>query len=349
MLQRAAVNNSPTHEVPPIVHEVLHSPGQPLDAQTRAFMEARFGHDFSNMQTPIKDPLRMPVRLSVGAPNDAFEQDAEMTAKRVMSNTNTSFGPGHDFSGVRVHTDAKAAASARAIGALAYTAGNDIAFDTGRYAPDTSEGKNLLAHELTHVVQQGNLVRPYRRPTAFNFGVGNDATLIEDTFDIKKDKETKSWIKLITVEFTAKDVDSDGNHFWKGTGSAQYYDNPAKLPDFSFDVSGGSRKLGRTDSGNFTVQRIEGIGYNSGSLSGTPGVDYDPAEREGPRKRYSKNLLANMSYAVFYNKGEALHEGPLEASSHGCVHVDWNKSEMKQLNYHSVIGLTKVKVSYSSK
>ena len=46
-LQRAAVNNIPTHGVPPIVHEVLRSPGQPLDAQTRAFMEPRFGHDFS--------------------------------------------------------------------------------------------------------------------------------------------------------------------------------------------------------------------------------------------------------------------------------------------------------------
>jgi hypothetical protein len=53
-----------------------------------------------------------------------------------------------------------------------------------------------------------------------------------------------------------------------------------------------------------------------------------------------------MSFAVFYNKGEALHEGPVDASSHGCVHVDWNTTTMKQLNYHSVIGLTKVAVSY---
>lgn len=50
VLQRAAVNATFASEVPPIVHDVLRSPGQPLDAQTRAFMEPRFGHDFSNVR-----------------------------------------------------------------------------------------------------------------------------------------------------------------------------------------------------------------------------------------------------------------------------------------------------------
>jgi outer membrane protein OmpA-like peptidoglycan-associated protein len=61
---------------------------------------------------------------------------------------------GHDFSRVRVHTDPTAARSARAVHALAYTVGSDIAFDAGRYAPDTGAGRRLLAHELAHVVQQ---------------------------------------------------------------------------------------------------------------------------------------------------------------------------------------------------
>ena len=93
------------HDVPPIVHEVLRSPGQPLDAATRAFMEPRFGHDFSR---------------------------------------------------VRVHTDTKAAESARAVSALAYTVGRDVVFGAEQYAPGTSVGQRLMAHELTHVVQQGN-------------------------------------------------------------------------------------------------------------------------------------------------------------------------------------------------
>jgi hypothetical protein len=77
--------------------------GQRLDADTRAFMEPRFGHDFGQ---------------------------------------------------VRVHTDAKAAESARSVNALAFTVGNHLVFSAGRYQPQLVEGKRLLAHELTHVVQQ---------------------------------------------------------------------------------------------------------------------------------------------------------------------------------------------------
>ncbi len=97
MLQRAAINSSPVPAVPPIVHEVLRAPGQPLDTATRAVMEPRFGHDFS---------------------------------------------------GVRVHTGARAAESARAVHALAYTVGRDVVFGAGQYAPATSAGRRLLAHEL---------------------------------------------------------------------------------------------------------------------------------------------------------------------------------------------------------
>ena len=104
ILQRAAVTPAPVHNVPPVVHNVLRSPGRPLDAGTRSFMEPRFGHDFS---------------------------------------------------GVRVHTDEHAAESARSVNALAYTVGRDVVFGAGRYAPSTMTGKQLLAHELTHVVQQG--------------------------------------------------------------------------------------------------------------------------------------------------------------------------------------------------
>jgi hypothetical protein len=62
---------------------------------------------------------------------------------------------GQDFSGVRVHTDARAAESAHAVGALAYTVGRHVVFGAGQYAPGSSAGRLLLAHELAHVVQQG--------------------------------------------------------------------------------------------------------------------------------------------------------------------------------------------------
>lgn len=62
---------------------------------------------------------------------------------------------GYDFSQVRIHTDARAAESARAVNAAAYTVGRDIVFDAGHYAPGIASGRALLAHELVHVVQQG--------------------------------------------------------------------------------------------------------------------------------------------------------------------------------------------------
>ena len=63
-------------------------------------------------------------------------------------------GFGTDFGDVRVHTDGKASESAKAVHAQAYTVGNDVVFQSGNYAPGTDAGKRMLAHELTHVVQQ---------------------------------------------------------------------------------------------------------------------------------------------------------------------------------------------------
>jgi len=61
---------------------------------------------------------------------------------------------GYDFGAVRVHHDARAAESARAVHADAYTVGRDVVFNSGRFSPDTEAGRRVLAHELTHVVQQ---------------------------------------------------------------------------------------------------------------------------------------------------------------------------------------------------
>ena len=60
----------------------------------------------------------------------------------------------HDFSQVRVHTDAQAAEAAQSVSALAYTKGSDVVFGAGEYRPDTEGGRKLMAHELAHVVQQ---------------------------------------------------------------------------------------------------------------------------------------------------------------------------------------------------
>jgi hypothetical protein len=64
---------------------------------------------------------------------------------------------GHDFSQVRIHIDARAAESARAVNALAYTVGKRMVFDSGQFAPHTPDGRKLLAHELTHVMQANDV------------------------------------------------------------------------------------------------------------------------------------------------------------------------------------------------
>jgi hypothetical protein len=61
---------------------------------------------------------------------------------------------GYDFSGVRIHTDARAAELAGAVQARAFAVGQEIVFGAGEFAPETSHGRQLMAHELTHVVQQ---------------------------------------------------------------------------------------------------------------------------------------------------------------------------------------------------
>lgn len=76
-------------------------------------------------------------------------QPLESTTRAVME---AHFGA--DFGHVRVHTGPQAAESAQAISARAYTVGRDVVFGSGQYAPGTVEGKQLLAHELTHVLQQ---------------------------------------------------------------------------------------------------------------------------------------------------------------------------------------------------
>jgi hypothetical protein len=61
---------------------------------------------------------------------------------------------GYDFNAVRVHTDGNAGRLARAVNARAFTVGNDVVFASGEYSPGSRDGQKLLAHELTHVVQQ---------------------------------------------------------------------------------------------------------------------------------------------------------------------------------------------------
>ncbi len=141
--------------VPPVVHDVLRSTGQPLEASARAFMEPRFAHDFSRV--PNGQAPRAAGKLSLVPPHHGSEAEADEVARRVAHQTDAApraDDSGQDFSRVRVHADAKAAESAQAVNARAYTVGENIVFGQNEYAPETQEGRHLLAHELAHTVQQ---------------------------------------------------------------------------------------------------------------------------------------------------------------------------------------------------
>ena len=85
-------------------------------------------------------------------PPDAPRNDGQEMAPATLASMERGFG--FDFSRVRIHTDSKSAESAASVRARAYTLGSDIVFGAGRFAPETADGKHLLAHELAHVVQQ---------------------------------------------------------------------------------------------------------------------------------------------------------------------------------------------------
>jgi len=86
--------------------------------------------------------------------------------RSLSANEGSFFEPrfGRDFSQVRVHTDTRAVEAARAVNARAFTVGQDVVFGGGEYKPGTVHGKRLLAHELTHVLQQsGNHPKDHRK------------------------------------------------------------------------------------------------------------------------------------------------------------------------------------------
>jgi hypothetical protein len=163
-LQRSAVNPTPPPTAPPIVHDVLDAPGRALDTPTRAFMESQFNNFGLALTHTSRSPqLAQEGGLAVGPADDQFEHEADGVAARLASAsqpTSLRSSPArYDFSRVRVHTDERAAQSARAVGALAFTVGQNIVFGSGQYAPATVRGRALLAHELTHVVQQSQNLR----------------------------------------------------------------------------------------------------------------------------------------------------------------------------------------------
>lgn len=161
VLQRLSNGGAAPALAPPAVATVLTSGGRPLEPAIRAFMERTLSGDFSRVPAASRSPGPTMASAVVGPSDDHYEREAHQAADRVRDLAAPFAGPHaepprYDFGGVRIHTGALAAAAAESVDAHAFTLGNHIVFGNGQYAPDLSAGRQLIAHELTHVIQQGS-------------------------------------------------------------------------------------------------------------------------------------------------------------------------------------------------
>lgn len=147
-----APGNKYEQEADRVAGQALCSPGQPLDPAAPLFMKPRFGYDFSQV------PMRLQRReSSYPAASVADNLNLPFSGEQPLSPALRSyFEPrfGVDFSQVQIHRDRAASKSAENLQADAFTLGRHVFFRKNKFAPHTTEGKKLLAHELTHVVQQ---------------------------------------------------------------------------------------------------------------------------------------------------------------------------------------------------
>jgi hypothetical protein len=142
----------------------VNGPGDPFEREADRVAEQitripASPPDLDGQSGPARANLQRQVSSEGGGLAEAppIVTEALRSSGQAMDSSTRAFFEdrfGHDFSQVRIHSDSLAADSARAVNALAYTVGSHVAFDRGRYAPTSSEGRRLLAHELAHVVQQ---------------------------------------------------------------------------------------------------------------------------------------------------------------------------------------------------
>lgn len=126
-------------------------------------------------------------------------------------------GFGHDFSNVKIHTGSQAANLNKGLGAKAFTSGNDIYFNDGEYRPDTKDGKHLLAHELTHTVQQG--------ATASGIQMKRD-TDVEISLDPENQKSLIIKVKSLEQLFSNKKINdfitNQFNRYYSSSAGGYY-------------------------------------------------------------------------------------------------------------------------------
>jgi hypothetical protein len=227
----------------PVVQRMEFSP---ISAFQRKETDASSGSDRNSAPTIVTDVLNS----GSGHPMDASTR--EFMESRF----------GQDFSRVRVHTDSQAAESAAAINAKAYTSGEKIVFGVGAYQPSSETGKKLLAHELTHAVQQG---------TTSSFGNNNGFIhrfKIEGPWD--KGNPVHENITLESLKqagLTGDKTKYDDKSIWEFNRGAIFNDDPEGLlfdnnENENQNFSSGATWYSHFSSGNSKAQKGKSVGLS---------------------------------------------------------------------------------------
>lgn len=251
-IHRSAEGPAPTNVAPSVVHDVIRSPGAPLDSGTRAYMEPRFGHDFSH---------------------------------------------------VRIHTDERAADSARAVNATAYAVGSHMVFDRGRYAPGSTEGRRLIAHELTHVVQQQSAGEPViQRELVYASGYANRFRSDRAEVGCYQSRPRCQWFPS-TVDFRQTAINSGG-----GIGRATFTD---LLDHIAAAAPGSITELGLIGHADRTWFGLGGtitandVVFTEEGVIGAGSIEPQMTRIAGLRNRFAKGATITL-YGCHAGAGQGL-------------------------------------------
>lgn len=202
---------------------------------------------------------------------------------------------GHDFGRVRIHADGAAAASAQAVQARAYTVGSDIVFGASQYAPASTAGRHLLAHELAHVVQQDPLASPVvQRDTKPDSKAASPNAL---------DKTAQDIIAAAKDTQATPDKGQRATDAVRAILKAYYAGEAAKVSDVVYDakdpglttspVGTGANVTGKITVGDYFVDHIDSFARRVLQVGHElQHVDQQRGGMGGPAKQNEREFLA---------------------------------------------------------
>jgi outer membrane protein OmpA-like peptidoglycan-associated protein len=283
-------NDPLEHEADRIANQVMATPSHSRVSGTPLKIQRFTGQASGQMDTAPASVDR--VLAGAGKPLEpALQQDMEQRF-------------GHDFSRVRVHSGGAAEQSAREVNAQAYTVGQNIVFGAGKFAPGTHEGRRLIAHELTHVVQQTGGIQAKKVSKQSNVML-KDASA---SFDIEESQIQRS------LEFSSTSEMLQRREVCDEEGVCHTEDDENQIPADQDSEEENATDPGALPAGNNQLF----FEYNSDVLSYsdeveiaayvqkwrnvpgpvTPQVQVDAYASEEGQEAYNSNLSAQRAQAV---------------------------------------------------